>query len=134
MRAARILKAMPLHQHKPGRLRNRGHLDWIKTLCCLTCGCRGPCDPAHLRFNHAAPMHKGAKGLRPPDNLAVPLCRRCHDLEEAGKLTFWGRCMERGISDPVAVAERLYRISGNTERGFAAIARARPGQITARAP
>lgn len=134
-RAARIPKTMPPKgEPKPGRLRSRGHLDWIKTLPCLACGCRPPCDPAHLRFNHADPVFKGAMGMRPSDDLAVPLCRKCHDKEEAGKLTFWAGCQDRGISDPVAVAERLRRISGDLDRGFAAIAHARPGLPTAWMP
>jgi hypothetical protein len=107
-RTARIQKAMPKQiERKPGRLRDRAHLDWIKTLPCLACGCRPPCDPAHLRFNEGHPIHKGAMGSRPPDDLAVPLCRADHDREEDGKLTFWAKCMERGISDPIGVAERL---------------------------
>lgn len=131
-RSARIVKLMPARgAPKPGRVRNRDHLDWIKTLPCLACGRRPPCDPAHLRFNHAEPVHKGAMGSRPPDDKAVPLCREDHDAEERGKLTFWANCMERGISDPVGVAQRLWRISGDTDRGFAAIAHARPGLKTA---
>lgn len=132
MRGARIAKATPPRgERKPGRLRSRDHLDWLKTLPCLACGCRPPCDPAHLRFNHAEPVHKGAAGLQPPDDKAVPLCRDCHNREEDGKVTFWGLCMAKGISDPVAVAARLYRISGETARGFAAIQHARPGLPTA---
>lgn len=133
MKAARIAKSLPPRRYepKPGRLRSRAHLDWLKTLPCLACGKLPPCDPAHLRFNHAEPLHKGAVGRRPPDDKAVPLCRKCHTAEDDGKVTFWGRCMARGISDPVAVAERLYRISGDLERGFAAIQHARPGLPTA---
>jgi hypothetical protein len=42
--------------------------------------------------------------------------------------------MAQGISDPIGVAERLRRISGDTERGFAAIRHARPGLRTAWLP
>lgn len=132
-RLARIPRSLPKHERKPGRLRDRDHLDWIKTLPCLACGRRPPCDPAHLRFNHADPVFKGAAGLKPPDSLVVALCRACHNREEAGKLTFWAGCMARGIHDPIGVAYRLRRISGDTDRGFAAIAHARPGLITAMA-
>lgn len=130
-RIARIPRALPQHERKPGRLRDRDHLDWIKTLPCLACGCRPPCDPAHLRFNHADPVFKGGMGIKPGDDLVVPLDRPCHEKEEAGKITFWADCMARGISDPVAVAYRLRLISGDTDRGFAAIAHARPGLLTA---
>jgi len=130
-RGARIPRTLPTHERKPGRLRDRDHLDWIKTLACLSCGCYPPCDPAHLRFNHADPVFKGAMGARPGDDLCVPLCRACHNAEETGKLTFWAGCMARGIHDPIGVAYRLRRISGDTDRGFAAIAHARPGLPTA---
>lgn len=134
-RLSRIPKVMPPRgERKPGRLRDRDHLDWIKQLPCLACGCRPPCDPAHLRFNEGHPVHKGGTGIRPPDSLAVPLCRTDHNLEENGKLTFWGDCMSKGISDPIAVAERLRRISGDLDRGYQAIAHARPGLNTAWLP
>lgn len=132
MRAARISKNLPTPiRAKPQRFRSRDHLDFLKLLPCLGCGRRGPCDPAHLRFNHAHPVFKGAAGRRPPDDLAVPLCRKCHETEDDGKLTFWAGCMARGVSDPVGVAQRLRRISGDLDRGFAAIAHARPGLQTA---
>ncbi len=108
-----------------------GHRVWIKTLPCLGCGRRPPSDPAHLRFNEADPVLKGAAGRKPPNRLLVPLCRACHDSEERGKLTFWGGCMSKGISDPIGVAGRLWLVSGDTERGFAAIQHARPGMVTA---
>jgi hypothetical protein len=38
------------------------------------------------------------------------------------------------LNAAVAVAQRLFRISGDTERGFAAIAHARPGLPTAWLP
>jgi len=44
---------------------------------------------------------------------------------------FWAQLQEKGVSDPWSVAQRLYRISGDTERGYAAIAHARPGLQTA---
>jgi hypothetical protein len=131
MTRSRIPKTTPQHERKPGRFRSREHLDWIKTLPCLACGRPPPCDPAHLRFNHADPVFKGATGSKPPDDKVVPLCREDHDAEEAGKLTFWAACMACGISDPVGVAQRLIRVTGDTERGFAAIAHARPGLPTA---
>lgn len=130
-RLSRIPKMMPPRgERKPGRLRDRAHLDWLKTLCCLGCGRRGPCDPAHLRFNEAHPVHKGAAGLQPPDDLAVPLCRVCHNEEETGKQTFWATRMDMGVTDPIGVAGQLRRVSGDTDKGLRAIAHARRGLPT----
>lgn len=69
-------------------------------------------------------------GIRPRDDLVAPLCRACHDREERGKVTFWADCMALGISDPIAVAGQLRRVSGDTEKGLRAIAHARPGLPT----
>lgn len=131
---ARIPRTFTKAKREPNPRRDDEHRRWIKTLPCLGCGARPPCDPAHLRFSTAnEPLHAGT-GLKPPDHRVVPLCRRCHDHEEAGKVTFWGARMAQGVSDPIGVAQRLYRISGDTERGYAAIAHARPGLPTAWLP
>jgi hypothetical protein len=131
-RPPRIARTVPKGQRKPNLRRADEHRTWIKLLPCLGCGRRPPCDPAHLRFSTADEPLKPGTGLKPPDHRIVPLCRTCHDTEERfGKLTFWGVCMSQGISDPIGVAERLMRISGDTERGFAAIQHARPGLPTA---
>jgi len=74
---------------------------------------------------------KAGTGLKPPDWRCVPLCRLCHDLEEAGKLTFWAGCAERGISDPFGVSTQLRRVSGNIDAGWRSILHARPGLPTA---
>jgi hypothetical protein len=132
MTPPRIVREVPKGKRRPDPRRADDHRKWVKLLPCLGCGARPPSDPAHLRFNEADPIFKGAMGKRPPDWRIVPLCRRCHDLEEnKGKLTFWGDCMSKGISDPIAVAERLRRISGDTQRGFDAIGHARPALPTA---
>jgi hypothetical protein len=127
----RISREVPRGKPKPNlRVRDK-HREWIKLLPCLGCGHRPPSDPAHLRFNIADQLKPGMR-LKPPDTLCVPLCRDCHRREEdKGKLTFWGERMGLGISDPVGVANRLWCISGDTERGFAAIQHARPRLITA---
>jgi hypothetical protein len=133
--SARIPRSVPRGKRKPNLRRADEHRVWVKALPCLGCGRRPPSDPAHLRFNEADPVIKGAMARQPSDFRVVPLCRSCHRREEnEGKLTFWGDCMSKGISDPIAVAERLRRISGDTERGFAAIQHARPGLPTAWQP
>jgi hypothetical protein len=127
----RIARKVPRGKRRSNPRRNDEHRRWVKLLPCLGCGARPPSDPAHLRFNMADEPLKPGTGLKPPDWWIVPLCRACHATEEAGKLSFWAACMAKYISDPKAVAERLRRISGDTERGFAAIQHARPGLPTA---
>jgi hypothetical protein len=130
-RAPRIAKDAPPHTRKPDPRRQDEHRRWVKLLPCLGCGKRPPSDPAHLRFNEADPKFKGAMGLQPPDWLLVPLCRKCHNTEERGKLTFWASRMSIGISDPKGVAGELRRYSGDTDRGYRAIQHARRGLPTA---
>jgi hypothetical protein len=135
MPAPRIPRTVAQSKRKPNPRKWDEHRQWVKTLPCLGCGKRPPCDPAHLRFATADEPLKPGMGLKPPDhNRLVPLCRACHDTEETGKITFWSARMAQGISDPIAVAERLRRISGDTERGFAAIQHARRGLRTAWLP
>ena len=130
-RPARIPKTMPIYNRRRSERRVDHHLRWLKTLPCLGCGRAPPCDPAHLRFATADEPLKPGIGLKPPDWRAVGLCRRCHDKEERGKLTFWAACMSIGISDPIAVAGQLWRVSGDTPAGYRAIQHARPGLRTA---
>jgi hypothetical protein len=133
-RPARIAKLVLVHNRAPDPRRLPAHRVWMKLLPCLCCGRRPPCDPGHLRFNAGDPVYKGAAGKQPPDWLLIPICRDCHNREEReGKLTFWGSCMAQGISDPIAVAGRLRKVSGDVDKGFAAIAHARPGLPTAMA-
>lgn len=133
-RGARIPRDVPTGNRKPNPRLSPGHLEFIRQLPCLSCGKRPPSTAAHLRFATADEPLKPGTGLKPPDFRAVPLCAGCHLKEEDGKLTFWGGCMAKGISDPIAVAERLRRISGDLDRGFQAIAHARPGLKTAWLP
>ncbi len=133
MNQPRIPRTVPKGKRRPNpRRANDQHRVWIKTLPCLGCGGRPPSDPAHLRFNEADPILKGGAGLKPPNHLLVPLCRACHTQEEnRGKLTFWGECKSKGISPPIGVAQRLWRVSGDTEMGFAIIRHARYALPTA---
>ena len=127
----RISRPHLVHNRRPNVRRIDHHRLWIKTLCCLGCGRAGPCDPAHLRFATDDEPLKPGTGLKPPDWRLVPLCRRCHDKEEHGKVTFWGACMALGVSDPIGVAGQLWRVTGDTEAGYRTIQHARPGLRTA---
>jgi len=133
--APRIPRDVPKSNRKPNPRVSRSHLAFIRDLPCLGCGARPPSTAAHLRFATADEPLKPGKSLKPPDHRTVPLCATCHLREEnEGKLTFWADCMAKGVSDPIGVAERLRRISGDLDRGFAAIGHARPGLPTAWLP
>lgn len=136
-RPARIQKVMPTWVRKPQPWnRDRAHLDWVATLPCLACGRRGCSIAAHVRLHT-----DGAASRKPSDHFVVPLCDliklpppivACHQIQHGmSEELFWAQLQEKGISDPWSVAQRLYRISGDTDRGYAAIAHARPGLSTA---
>src|SRR5215469_11984161 len=126
----RIERAVARPVRAPDYARDRNHLAFIRQLCCLACGRRGPCEAAHIRSGSNAGM-----GKKPRDSLAVPLCGACHAEQHnkwnGSEIDFWGRRMAEGVSDPIGVAAQLYRVSGSLERGHRAIAHARPGLPTA---
>lgn len=133
-RLSRIQKALPVYVRKPQPwLRDSDHLGWVEMLPCLACGRRGCSVAAHVRL-----YGDGAGARKPSDNKVVPLCGLpkvldgCHEQQHGmSEALFWAQLMEKGVSDPWGVAERLYRITGDTDRGYAAIAHARPGLPTA---
>ena len=69
-------------------LRDRKYLDSFNGAACYACGtCDGTIVPAHIRHGFS-----GGMGLKPPDNLALPLCHACHALQhDIGELDFWRR-------------------------------------------
>lgn len=135
-RLARIPKAPLIWVPKPQPwLRDRDHLDWVGLLPCLFCGRRDCSVAAHIRLGT-----DGSGARKPSDHFVVPLCSvpriisGCHQLQDSwgwGEQRFWADFMARGGSDPWGVAQRLWRISGDLDRGYAAIAHARPGMPTA---
>lgn len=76
----------------------------IREMPCLLCGKAPPSDPAHLRIGHV-----GGTGLKPPDELTVPLCRRCHDEEtRSGPPLFWRL---RLYNDPILAARAMHALA-----------------------
>lgn len=66
---------MLLPKRKP--IRNRAHLDWVRTQPCAVLGCDNePCDPAHVRRGG-----DGGMGCKPSDSLVCSLCH-AHHLEQ----------------------------------------------------
>jgi 5-methylcytosine-specific restriction endonuclease McrA len=62
------MNAIP--KQKP--FRSKKYLKWVKTLPCCICGLDG-CDP-----HHAIGMKLGGMGTKAPDDMVMPLCRKCH--------------------------------------------------------
>src|SRR3954471_22486999 len=68
------------------RLRDRNHLDFLKTLPCLACG-RSPSDAHHLKFAQARALARKVS-----DEFTVPLCRTHHrELHRHGDERIWWR-------------------------------------------
>jgi hypothetical protein len=64
-----------------GRFECEKYLAWLRTKPCDSCGAPPPTggstDPSHL--NNWFP----GGGTKSPDHLAIPECRRCHEIYEA---------------------------------------------------
>jgi hypothetical protein len=91
-----------LRQRQP-RLLDPGFLAFLRTKPCCCCGARPPVQAAHIRIGLFA------KGMKPHDKHAVPLCQWCHlDGPEAqhkmNETEFW-RMWEL---DPFEIAAKLY--------------------------
>ena len=117
-------------ERKPDRwIRDKDHLSFIRSLPCCVCG-RASCDAAHVRNGT-----DGAMGRKPSDKWTVPLCitpwpsvydRKkaklgCHATQHwEGEETWWSK-----HGDPLPLAEHLWRVSGDIEKGLRAVKRFR---------
>lgn len=104
---------------RPNRRRAPSHRAFVLRLPCVVAyrgGCSGPIEFAHVRASRDAGV-----GQRPSDRYGLPLCHQhhIHDQHVRGEAAFW-----RNTEIPVALAEELYRHTGDEERAMRAIARA----------
>ena len=104
-----------LRQRQP-RIKNKAHCEFIRKLPC--CICHNPIETqcAHLRFSDAASGKVNAGvGAKPSDWYTVPLCQDCHSSQHnmGDERAFW----ELAGFDPLALAAKLYAVSGNHELG-----------------
>lgn len=77
---------------KVKNLRDARWLAHVREQGCMICGA-SPCDPAHIRIGAG-----GGMGLKPPDNMVVPLCNDHHRAQhESGERTFWTNAL---MADP----------------------------------
>ena len=77
---------------KPRPHRDPRYLAWLATKPCLCCGVHmdARVDPHHATV--------GGVGTKGSDLIAVPLCRRCHDLVQGKK---WGELAQWGLTQTV---------------------------------
>ena len=97
------------------RQRDEQHLEWIRSLACVSCADDTATEAAHLRAGSLM-YGKRPTGMqeKPSDCWTLPLCGRCHRLQHRGsELGFW---TTRGIN-PFALALALHNVSGDHELG-----------------
>lgn len=86
---------------KEKRLRDKAHLDYVRTKPCAICG-RTPVHAHHLRF-----AQRRAMGMKVSDEYTVPLCSIHHDElhRTADEQAWWAR---HGIIEPLKIAAKLW--------------------------
>ena len=98
-------------QRRP-RIRDEGHLDFIRQLRCCICGMEGV-DAAHIRA--ADPMYgkrETGGAEKASDKWTVPLCRLHHtEQHSTNELKWWA---SKRV-DPFGLALSLYAFSGDYE-------------------
>lgn len=68
-------------------IRDRKYLDWVRTQPCLVTG-RADVEPAHLRL-----LGEGGVGMKPGDNLVLPLHYEIHRRQSSeGEGAVWIWC------------------------------------------
>ncbi len=92
------------------------HLEFIRSLPCLTCGDNTSTEAAHIRMgDRSAGKRPTGMGEKPSDIWTVPLCGACHRYQhKSSEAAFW---QELGI-DPVKKALALWAASGDHEIGL----------------
>jgi hypothetical protein len=122
VRPATAFSLDSLRQKQP-RVKDRGHLAFLRSLPCLVTGRSDGIEAAHIRFADDTYAKRGS-GLqqKPHDCWAVPLSadehRRQHSISERD---YW---IDTGI-DPVLIAALLYCHSGDDNAARQVIRNAR---------
>lgn len=110
-------------RQKTPRERDEAHLDFVRSLPCISCGDPTSTEAAHLRAGNLK-YGKRETGMqeKPSDRWALPLCSREHrEQHEGNEALFWA---VRGV-DPWALALTLYSISGDAEMASEVLDRCR---------
>lgn len=84
-------------------LRDRKYLNSYRNASCYTCGAQdGTVVGAHIRHGHG-----GGMGLKPGDDMTLPLCAKCHARQGAGESAFWDKVYNAGRLDGVLIAKAV---------------------------
>jgi hypothetical protein len=110
----------PAQRHP--RIQQYGHLIFIKSLPCLSCGLPDYSDAHHIKPACPKAAKPAAGTQRPDDCFTVPLCRPCHNLLHAtGEALFWSRTFKTlksiAVTRAVIIAAFLWTVTGDYERG-----------------
>lgn len=98
---------------KAARIKDEAHLDFIRSLPCVSCGNGIETEAAHLRSDNRK-YGKTTTGMqqKPSDMWTLPLCGKCHRIQHTGnEKNFWTNL---GIN-PWVLALSLHAASGDHE-------------------
>ena len=95
---------------KQKRIRDKKHLKWIANLPCCVSGVSAQTQAAHIRHGCYS------MGMKPGDDKCVPLWWGEHLRQhEEGERVFWNEY--GGIEKALDLAEELYKVSGDDDKG-----------------
>lgn len=105
------------------------HRAFISSLSCVACGRPSPSDYHHITISTFGDLvipgehgnnERGGTGFKTHDKWMVPVCRICHTkLHAGGERRFW----ERHEINPLALAQSLYRNTGNRTAALGIVGR-----------
>ena len=103
------------------RVKDEAHLEFIRSLPCVSCGDNTATEAAHLRSGELK-YGKEQTGMqqKPDDKWTTPLCGICHREQHSQNEWRWWR--SKGIN-PFTLAMTLHDISGNHEMACTVIER-----------
>ena len=106
---------------KRPRVHDEKHLDFIRSLPCVSCGNDTATEAAHLRAgNLKYGKRETGMGEKPSDKWTLPVCSSCHrEQHEGDESLFWA---VRGVN-PWVLAMTLHDISGDRDTAMEVLAR-----------
>ena len=96
---------------KTVKIRDRAYLDSFKGRPCMICGATDTTVAAHIRKGG-----DGGMGLKPSDNLVMPLCYAHHMEQSRAEESFWRKYCGWRIERARAEAMELYEEWKNEQR------------------
>lgn len=110
------------------------HRAYIQSLPCLACGSTWCVECAHVSMRYCGEVtmpynDQKATNCKVADRWTVPLCRQCHMIQHSSNSNnqserhFW----EQRNINPLAAAQSLHRVTGNTLAGRNILLRYRNG-------